>query len=364
MALVFGGVSTEHGVSCLTAASIAAAIDPDRYEVVGIGITPDGLWVRVPVDEITALDAKDDDLPSVSPHHPECHLLRRADGPRLVTVDAGTLRDETPIDVAFSLLHGPFGEDGTVQGMFEMLGVRYVGSGVAASANGMDKHLMKTAFADAGLPVGPYTVITPADWENHPDEARGRVEALGFPVFVKPARGGSSVGISRVKRLEELDDALLEARRHDPKVVVEAGFVGARELECAVLGSFEGPPRASAISEIVMHTNDGFYDFESKYNPAEGAMELVVPANLPEETTEALRRLAAWAFTAMGCEGLARVDCFLTAENELFVNEINTMPGMTEFSGYPKMWQAAGMPYRELVTELIELGLHRPLGLR
>lgn len=364
VALVFGGVSTEHGVSCLTAAGVAAAMDPDRFEIVGVGITPEGAWVRVPTAEIRAMRPRGADLPAVGADHPAALLVRGADGPRLVTVAEGRLTDETRIDVAFSLLHGPFGEDGTIQGMFEMLGVRYVGSGVAASANGMDKHLMKTALADAGLPIGPYTVVAPHDWESDRDAVRGRITALGFPVFVKPARGGSSVGITRVTDAAGIDAAVAEAQRHDPKVVVEAGFVGAREIECAVLGSVDGPPRASAVSEIVMHANDGFYDFASKYNPADGVMDLVVPADLPTETADAVRRLARWTFTAMGCEGLARVDCFLTGDGELYVNEINTMPGMTQYSGFPTMWEHSGLPYRALVSELIDLALRRPIGLR
>lgn len=364
VALIFGGVSSEHGVSCLTAASVASVIDTDRFEIVGVGITTEGAWVSVPVEDIAGLVARDGELPQVDAGHPRVLLMREPAGPVIARLEEGRIVAETGIDVAFSLLHGPFGEDGTIQGMFEMLGVRYIGSGVAASANGMDKHLMKTALADAGLPIGPYTVTTRDEWQRRPEDVRGRVAALDFPVFVKPARGGSSVGISRVRSADGLDAAMAEALTHDPKVVIESGFVGAREIECAVLGAREGEPRASEISEIIMHVNDGFYDFESKYNPEDGDMELAVPADLAPETADAVRRLARWTFTAMGAEGLARVDCFLTAEGELYVNEINTMPGMTQYSGYPKMWEASGLPYRELVSELLDLALDRPLGLR
>lgn len=368
VALIFGGSSTEHGVSCLTAASVVSAIDTDRFDVIGVGITRDGTWVRVPIDEVAAFTVTDGPdgpvLPEVDPHHPAALLIRTTEGAQVATLAADTLSEQSRVDVAFSLLHGPFGEDGTVQGMFEMLGIRYVGSGVAASANGMDKHLMKTTLADAGLPIGAYTVVTPQDWAEDAGAVRGRIAALGFPVFVKPARGGSSVGVSRVTGPDDLDAAMAVAQEHDPKVVVEAGFVGAREIECSVLGSHQGPPRTSVVSEIVMHVNDGFYDFASKYTPGDGDMDLVVPADLTPETADAVRRLAGWTFTAMGAEGLARVDCFLTADGELFVNEINTMPGMTQHSGYPKMWAATGVPYPELITELLDLALQRPLGLR
>lgn len=368
VALVFGGESTEHAISCLTAASIMAAMDQSKYHVIGIGITRDGRWVRMPAEQITGLQQHDGPdgptLPEVPEDLPEVIMQRGPEATTVSTLHEGRPTDTTVIDVAFSLLHGPFGEDGTIQGLLEMQGVRYVGSGVAASANGMDKHLMKICLADAGLPIGPYVVVAPGEWAHDPAAVRQRVDRLTYPVFVKPARGGSSVGISRVRDRAELDEAMELALANDPKVIVEGGFVDAREIEVAVLGSSDGAPRTSTVSEIVMHTNDGFYDFESKYQAADGVMDLVIPADLPPDVAAQVQQLGARTFQALGAEGLARVDCFWTADGALVVNEINTMPGMTEHSGYPKMWQASGLSYPDLVDALLQLALARPLGLR
>lgn len=363
VALVFGGVSSEHEISCLTAGGVARAIDPDRFEVVGLGIRPDGAWVRIDADELARFEVVDGCLPRVPSDRPEAVVLRGRSGPEVATRDGDRLLDPSRIDVAFALLHGPWGEDGTIQGLFEMLGVRYVGAGVAASAIGMDKDLMKRAMAAAGLPVGPWVAITPAQWRDDTAGCLARVDELAYPVFVKPARGGSSIGIAKVADPSGVAAAIEQARCYDPKVVVEQGFVGAREVEVAVLQDLDGPPRVSLPGEIVMHTDDRVYDFAAKYLPEE-QVSLQVPADLGPALTAAVRELAARTFAAMDVEGLARVDLFVDAEGALFVNELNTMPGFTRTSMFPMMWAASGLEYPELIATLIRLALDRPVGLR
>lgn len=364
VALVFGGPPSEHQISCLTAGSVARAIDQQRYRVVGIGITRSGRWVRMPLEQIQQLQIVDRQLPVLDEDHPDAQLVRTADGVRLFTRDGETLSEPERVDVAFALLHGAYGEDGTIQGLFELLGLRYVGSGVAASAIGMDKHLMKLAFAASGIPIGPFVVIQPHEWELDPAASLDAVAALDFPVFVKPARGGSSVGITKVDDKDQLNAAIEEARRWDPKVLVEQGFVDCREVECGVLGGRSGQPgRASSVAEIRMHNESGFYDFEAKYLPEE-QVSLDVPAKLDPETTEALRSLAVRTFDTLGCEGLARVDFFVARAGRIYVNEINTMPGFTATSMFPLIWQDAGLAYPQLIDELLQLALNRPLGLR
>lgn len=363
VAVVFGGASTEHGVSCLTAASAVGAIDPDRFEVIGIGIAADGSWVRHQPEEIARLATVDRRLPEVDPDGPRAVLLHGPDGVVLHTVEGDLLRDPVRLDVALALLHGPFGEDGTLQGMFEMLGLRYVGPGVASSAVSMDKELMKQVFAAHEIPIGPWVSFTGHQWRADPGRITRDVAALAYPVYVKPARGGSSIGISRVGGPEELAAAIEEALRHDAKVVVEEGLVGWREVECAVLGNGIDAPEVSTTGEIVMHNESGFYDFDAKYLPEE-QVTLTIPADLPVEVADRVRAAGAAAFTAVGAEGLSRVDCFVSAAGEVVVNEINTMPGFTEFSMYPKLWQATGVGYRDLISRLLDLALARPLGLR
>ena len=364
VALFFGGVSGEHDVSCLTAGGVCRAIDAARFEVIGVGITPTGRWVRVPTEEIRTFEVVAGALPRLAEDRPEAVLLHGPHGGQVATRDGDRLADLADIDVAFALLHGPFGEDGTIQGMFEMLGVRYVGSGVAASAIGMDKGLMKRSMVAAGLPVCPWVTITPRTWENHRAESIADIADLGFPVFVKPARGGSSLGISKVDRADELIDAIAEAQRFDPKVIVEQGFVGAREIELAVIGGISsGAPRVSLPGEIVVHTDDKFYDFEAKYLPEE-QVTLAVPAEVTSELLARVQSLAGRTFEAMFVEGLARVDLFVTPEGEPFVNELNTMPGFTRHSMFPMLWAASGLDYPELIAELIDLALSRPMGLR
>lgn len=365
VALVFGGQSSEHGVSCLTAASVLGAIDMERFDVVGVGITRDGTWAQVPLEVLREYRIIDGRVPEVeAPEHPAVWMVG-PEGCQVATRVGTELRDVHGVDVAFALLHGPFGEDGTVQGLFEMMGIRYVGSGVTASAVGMDKHFMKVAFAAAGLPVWPYEVIADHQWRADPDGAVARAGALTYPLFVKPCRGGSSLGITKVDGPAELRGAIEHAREFDPKVIVEQGFVGARELECAVLAdpTVEVGCLTSAVGEIRILAEGGFYDFEAKYI-ADDQAALDIPADIPAELTSRIQAVAAQAFNAVGGEGLARVDVFVTPEDEIFVNEINTMPGFTEISMYPKLWQHSGISYPELVAHLISLAQQRETGLR
>lgn len=364
VALVFGGTSTEHDVSCLTAGSVARSIDPERYVIVGIGITPSGRWTIVPGERVRRMEVQGQELPRLSENWPDCVLYSDRGRTWVATRDGDRLVDPVEIDVAFALLHGPFGEDGTIQGLFEMHGLPYVGSGVAASAIGMDKDLMKRALGSAGIPGCRWVAFTDGQWRDDPDSCLESVSTLRFPVFVKPARGGSSVGIVRVTEAAALPAAIEEARRHDPKIVVEEGFVGAREIELAVLGGRGGAaPRVSLPGEIRMHTPDAFYDFEAKYLPEE-QVSLDIPAVVDEPLRRTLAALAVDTFEALGAEGLARVDLFVTPDGRAFVNEINTMPGFTRLSMFPLLWKASGLAYGALISDLITQALERPLGLR
>jgi D-alanine-D-alanine ligase len=364
VAVVFGGTSSEHGVSCLTAAGVLSALDQDRFDVVGIGITPTGRWVLVDPETISRLAVTDGKLPELSENAAEALLMRVSSGSELAVREQSALSHLGPVDVALALLHGPFGEDGTIQGLFEMMGTRYVGSGVLASAVGMDKHYMKLVLAASGLPVGPFVPITPAQWQRDKTACLEATAALHYPVFVKPARGGSSLGISKVNDPAQLEQAVRVAQAYDPKVIVEQGFVGARELECGVLADLDGgPPMASVVAEIRVHGASGFYDFEAKYLPEE-QVDLDVPADVRPELACVVQQLAVRTFEAIGCEGLARVDVFVTHDGQVVVNEINTMPGFTPHSMFPRMWAASGVPYPELVERLITLALRRPVGLR
>ncbi|MDO5092679.1 MAG: D-alanine--D-alanine ligase family protein [Propionibacteriaceae bacterium] len=364
IALVFGGQSPEHGISCLTAASVLGAVDRERYDVVAVGITKSGRWTRVPLETVAAYRIVDGEPPAVAEPEHDSLWLSGAQGCEIASRVGERLLDSHGVDVAFALLHGPFGEDGTIQGMFEMMGVRYVGAGVLASAIGMDKHFMKVAFEAAGLPVGPYVVATDRRLRFEREAVLAEVAQLAYPIFVKPARGGSSIGISRVSDPAELEAAIAEAQRHDPKVIFEQGFVQARELEVAVLGDPDAPEgcRASVLGEIRVREEDGFYDYETKYFDEDGAA-LDAPADTSAEVAETLQQLACRAFNAIDGEGLLRADFFVD-EHGAWINEVNTMPGFTEISMYPTLWQVSGYTYPELVSKLIELALARPLGLR
>ena len=358
VAVVFGGRSGEHTISCATAAGVLSAIDRDRYEVLPIGITPSGQWVLVD-DDPDAL-ALDDSRPPV-----EITAEGLGRGELLVRPGSGALTALTPtgpsvlggVDVVLPLLHGPYGEDGTIQGMLEMLGIRYAGCGVLASAAGMDKQVTKVLLNAAGIPTAPHVVVTPRAGHHDPAAVLKACAALAYPLFVKPARAGSSLGISKVDRPEDLSAAIGTAREVDPKVLVESGVFG-REIEVAVLGGHgDAAPRVAEPGEIRMDVSHGageFYDYRTKYL-AHDAVDMVCPAPLRPQERDQLMTTAARAFEALGGEGLARVDFFLTPQGTAVVNEVNTMPGFTPFSMYPYMWQVSGLGYTDLVSELIEL---------
>lgn len=353
--VLFGGRSSEHAISCLSAAGILRALDRDRYDVTAVGILPDGRWMRVQADPAAIAAAAPGALPAVADTGDSAVLLPEP----VAGVNApDAIRG---VDVVFPVLHGPWGEDGTVQGLLEMAGIPYVGSGVFASAAAMDKGHMKALLAAAGLPVGPSTVVTAAQWERDQDSARSRIAALGYPVFVKPARAGSSVGITKVSDTSQLDAAIAEASSWDPRLIIEAAIADAREIECAVIVDESGMPRATRCAEIIVHGSHEFYDFDAKY--LDDGAELVVPADLAAGVEEEVRRLAVAAFEALDCEGLARVDFFVRADGVL-VNEINTMPGFTPISLFPRMCAASGMDYPTVLDLLIADAVRRGTGLR
>jgi D-alanine-D-alanine ligase len=342
LALIFGGRSAEHEVSLVSARCVAAALDPKRYEIVPVGITPEGRWL-LPDDFATAVR----DGLEVVPAQPVA-LLADPTRPGLLVGDGERV---VPLDVAFPVLHGPFGEDGTIQGLFELAGVPYTGAGVAASAVGMDKELMKAVFAQAGLPQVDYLVA-----RDRADDVEGvavEVEAgLDYPVFVKPVNLGSSVGIVKAHDGDELRAALELAFGYDRKVIVEAAVDG-REIECAVLGNER--PEASAVGEVT--PGNEFYDYEAKYT--EGKMAFAIPASLDDGQAAEVRRVAAAAFTAIDCAGFARCDFFIEHGGRVLINEINTTPGMTDMSAFPKLWGASGLPFPALADRIVELAFQR-----
>ncbi|MDT6987378.1 D-alanine--D-alanine ligase family protein [Streptomyces lusitanus] len=367
VAVVFGGRSSEHGISVVTAGAVLKAIDRTRYDVLPIGITQDGRWALT-ADEPERMAIAERRTPSVD------QLAESAEGAVVLPVDPADREvvysepGSVPkalgeVDVVFPVLHGPYGEDGTLQGLLELSGIPYVGCGVLSSAVGQDKEYMKRVFTSFGLKVGPYLVIRPREWERDEAAARRRIVDFagehGWPLFVKPARAGSSIGITKVDGLAGLDDAIAEAQRHDPKIIVEAALRG-REIECGVL-EFEDGPRASLPAEIPPPDAHAYYDFEAKYIDSTPG---IVPAPLTDEETAEVRRLAVEAFDAASCEGLVRADFFLTEDGEFVINEINTLPGFTPISMYPQMWQATGVSYQELVDLLIRAALRRSTGLR
>ncbi|MFI8350587.1 D-alanine--D-alanine ligase family protein [Streptomyces sp. NPDC085596] len=367
VAVVFGGRSSEHGISTVTAGAVLGAIDRTKYDVLPIGITRDGRWVLT-ADEPERMAITDRRTPEV------LDVAESTEGGVVLPVDPANREvvysepGAVPkalgeVDVVFPVLHGPFGEDGTLQGLLELSGVPYVGSGVLASAVGQDKDYMKRVFTSFGLKVGPYVVIRPREWQRDESAARKRIVDFagehGWPLFVKPARAGSSIGITKVDGLAGLDEAIAEAQRHDPKIIVEAALSG-REIECGVL-EFEDGPRASVPAEIPPPSAHAYYDFDAKYIDSTPG---VVPAPLTDEQTAEIQRLAVEAFEAASCEGLVRADFFLTDDGEFVINEINTLPGFTPISMYPKMWEASGIGYAELVDRLVQAALRRPTGLR
>ncbi|GHJ49851.1 D-alanine--D-alanine ligase [Catellatospora sp. TT07R-123] len=358
VAVVFGGRSTEHGVSCVSAGSILGALDPDEYEAVPVGITREGRWVLASgesplaieggaMPEITAASGRAVVLPADPTSH-DLVVLEPTEGAAAALAE---------VDVVFPALHGAYGEDGTIQGLLEMAGIPYVGANVFASAAAMDKEFTKKLAAAEGIPVGPYAVL-----RNGQELTQADRDRLGLPVFVKPSRAGSSFGISKVSSWDEFDAALAKARAIDPKVLVEAAIVG-REVECGVLeGEAGGQPEASVLAEIrVVAGGHEFYDFEAKYLGDDCEYDL--PANLSPELAARVRELAVRTFTALDCAGLGRVDFFVTDDGEVYLNEINTMPGFTSTSMFPRMWAASGLDYPKLVSRLIRTALHRGTGL-
>jgi D-alanine-D-alanine ligase len=364
--ILFGGRSGEHEVSLLSAASVLRAIDRDKFDVAPIGITREGRWLAA-ADANHLLNgdmsAGSRRLRAGDPEAtPGAKLLHEgiptllAPEPRSATLNQG---QEKTLDVVFPVLHGTFGEDGTMQGLFELAGIAYVGSGVLGSAAGMDKDVMKRLFVEAGLPIVKHVTLLRANWEKNPRKAVAQVEkALRYPVFVKPANLGSSVGITKAHDRKELGPALAVAAKYDRKLVVEQGVgkkTRAREFEVAVLGNDD--PKASVVGEIV--PGKEFYDYEAKYL-SEGSVP-VIPAKLGRSETRRIREMAVAAFRACDLAGLARVDFLMEPEGKqrIFVNEVNTMPGFTQISMYPKLWEASGLSYTDLITRLIELALER-----
>lgn len=358
---MFGGRSSEHAVSCVSAGSVLRNLDPARYEVVPVGITVDGAWVLGSTD-VEALAIHDRVLPSVDDTGTALALSNdpRNAGALIALGEDGAGRILASVDVVFPVLHGPYGEDGTVQGLLELAAVPYVGAGVLASAAGMDKEFTKKILGSDDLPIGRQVVLR----RGVDDLTHSERGYLGLPAFVKPARGGSSIGISRISSWDQLPAAVGLAREHDPKVIVEGAIIG-REVECGVLEFPDGTVRASAVAEIRIPDapadDHAFYDFDTKY--LDDVSEFDIPAHLDEATADRIRELAVAAFRSLDCQGLARVDFFVTADGPV-INEINTMPGFTSISMYPKMWAASGVDYSTLIATLIETALARGTGLR
>jgi D-alanine-D-alanine ligase len=342
LGVIFGGRSGEHEVSIVSAQHVMAAVDLSRFEVVPIGVTKTGAWLtpeetQAQMDTPAALFKK-------------TLALANAEG-LLARPEALSVLSE--IDVAFPLVHGPTGEDGTLQGLLELARVPYAGAGVAASATGLDKALMKALLHDAGLPIVEWLVVMRPQWDADQREITSNVEEkLSYPCFIKPANGGSSVGITKAHSREELVNGVIDAFRFDRKLIIEKG-VDCREIECAVLGNDE--PEASPLGEIKCEHE--FYDYEAKYLAS--STTLTIPAPVPDNLAGSIRAMAVEAYRAIDCCGMSRVDFFLTPSGDVFIDELNTIPGFTPGSMYPRLWQEAGLSYSDLITRLIELGLER-----
>lgn len=367
LALVFGGRSSEHGISCVTAGGILAAVDRERFDVIAIGITREGRWVQASTDPADwALH--DGEAPEVPLDGAEVLLPerrhRRGEPIVLRTVDEeGRIVPLGEIDVVLPLMHGPYGEDGTLQGQLEMLDIPYVGSGVLASATCMDKAATKQALAAADIPGAPGIVVHEDRWAQQADAVLAELEqGHALPWFVKPARGGSSLGVTKVTEPSELEHAMKSAFAEDPKVLVEQSVAG-REVECGVLEGRADGPRTTLPGEVRVGEDLEFYDYEAKYF-GKGTVDIQVPADIPAERVEEVRAVAARAFTALGLEGLARVDVFVPEQGEVIVNEVNNLPGFTPFSMFPVLWENMGLPYTALITEIVDLALARRLGPR
>jgi D-alanine-D-alanine ligase len=354
VAVVFGGRSGEHPVSCISAAGVLGNIDPADFEVTAIGITPDGKWLRLDPAQIPVSVGRQ--LPAVTTGSAVA-MTADPTASAMVSLDPAALGAAVDADVVFPVLHGPYGEDGTIQGLLELAGVPYVGAGVLASAAAMDKEFTKKLLAAEGLPVGDWAVLRP----GVPTLSAADKERLGLPVFVKPARAGSSLGVSRVDSWADLDAAIDHARQTDPKVLVEAAVLG-REIECGVLEYPDGRVEASPTAEIHLGGDHTFYDFDAKY--LEDVATFDIPADLPAATAGRIQLLSRLAFAALDAQGLARVDFFVRPDGDVVINEVNTLPGFTPISMYPRMWAAGGVSYSELISVLIRTALARGTGLR
>ena len=353
VAVLFGGRSAEHEISLLSARNVVEALDRDRFEPVLVGIDKAGRWLLQ--EEALLLGAtRDPRLQKLNQSAPDVTLVAHPNASGEASLSVGGLSQ--PIDVVFPVLHGPMGEDGCVQGLLELAGVPYVGSGVLGSAVGMDKDVMKRLLEQAELPIVPHETVRRLAWEREPEQVLARCERLALPLFVKPANLGSSVGVTKVKSYDALYEAIKLAFRFDTKIVVEQGIEGVREIECAVLGDEE--PIVSIPGEIVVDHPDGFYSYAAKYIDEHGATTRV-PADLSEAERRAVELLALRTFTTLEASGLARIDLFMSKDREVYVNEINTLPGFTSISMYPKLWEASGIGPRDLVTRLVDLAIGR-----
>ena len=347
VAIICGGRSSEHEISCISAAGVLAAIDRSKYEPILIGITKSGKWFQLP--ENYSLSINNGVLPTIPDSGISVALS--ADG----FIAAGK---NLNVDIAFPLLHGPYGEDGTIQGLLEIADIPYVGSGVLASAVAMDKSFAKPIFASHGIKVAAGFVVRQSEWQRGSADIQKAADQLGYPVFVKPARGGSSRGTTKVKSAGQLADALKEAYKFDTKALVEQEIRGS-EIECAVL-EIDGVPKASLVGRIKIDAKYEFYDFEAKY--LDGATTIELPAPIDQKISDEIRAKAVDAFISLGCAGLARVDFFLTPNGEVIINELNTMPGFTSTSVFPKMWAATGVAYTDVISHLLKSALTRNNG--
>lgn len=364
--LIFGGQSGEHGISCATAAGIYSVIDKEKYQVTTVGITSAGCWVPVDFASQEFCLGKDGSA-TVAESEKQVALTMGSKKSLVFTNDGSGKPIDVhffgEFDVIFPVLHGPYGEDGTIQGLLEMAGVRYVGCGVLASAISMDKPVAKTLLQAAKIPVGKWEALHQRDWKYYREETLTRIKTLGLPVFVKPARAGSSLGVSKVEEYTELENALTDAFVHDPAVIIEEAHTGL-EVECAVLQGEDGYPLTAQPGCIMMDRQVEFYDYKTKYF-GQGNSQMQIPADISPALAAQVRLLAAEVFQALQCEGLARVDFFVNPETGTIIfNEINTMPGFTPYSMYPAMWKAEGIDYQSLVDRLLQLALKRPIGLR
>jgi D-alanine-D-alanine ligase len=372
VAVVFGGRGPEHQVSCMGGGNMLAAIDRSRYEVIPVGITTDGSWVQV-IDAPERLAVTDGRLPTVEAvAEPGATVVPWSGGGDVVASAPTSIPHLFgEVDVVLPVLHGPYGEDGTIQGLLELAGVPYVGAGVLASAVSMDKEYMNLIFKAKGLPIGPYVVVKERDWPVTESPDMLSVEAkrvlddigeLGWPLFVKPARGGSSIGTSKAYDMAGLHEAIALARQYDPKVLVEAAIDGV-EVEVSVLEGLDGaPPDTSLPGQLLVDGGEEFWDFEAKY--LDSASGMAIPAPIPGSAIHEIRQLGAAAFDAVSCEGLARVDFFYTSDGRVLINEINTMPGLSPASYFQKMWEASGMPFPQLIDRLLQTALKKRPGLR